>query len=140
MAPKTLLMSMPDVGTDEDFDRHQAPWRQISDMFELKGQIETSTRHPMTIAERIYETVKSMPEQQAAEVLDFAEFLMKKRCSSEPDLSVEESRKLSAEMQAWVESQPQQPENAADFIRRLRDEARACCDFRTSSDDYLHPG
>ena len=78
----------------------------------------------MTIAERIYETVKSMPEQQAAEVLDFAEFLIKKRCTFQASLSVEQSRQLSAEMQAWVETQPQQPENAADFIRRLRDEAR----------------
>jgi hypothetical protein len=28
----------------------------------------------MNIAERIYETVKNMPEAQAAEVLDFAEY------------------------------------------------------------------
>lgn len=32
----------------------------------------------MNIADRIYEAVKSMPEQQAAEVLDFAEFLQAK--------------------------------------------------------------
>ena len=32
----------------------------------------------MTIAERIYETVKDMPETQAAEVLDFAEFVKTK--------------------------------------------------------------
>lgn len=30
------------------------------------------------IAERIFETVKTLPEQQAAEVLDFAEFLQAK--------------------------------------------------------------
>lgn len=32
----------------------------------------------MNIAERVYETVKTLPEQQAAEVLDFAEFLKSK--------------------------------------------------------------
>ncbi len=32
----------------------------------------------MSIADRIYEAVKTMPEQQAAEVLDFAEFLQAK--------------------------------------------------------------
>lgn len=32
----------------------------------------------MTTADRIYEAVKSLPEQQAAEVLDFAEFLQTK--------------------------------------------------------------
>ena len=30
------------------------------------------------IAEKIFETVKQLPEQQAAEVLDFAEFLQAK--------------------------------------------------------------
>jgi hypothetical protein len=32
----------------------------------------------MTIAEKVYETVKTLHEQQAAEVLDFAEFLKAK--------------------------------------------------------------
>lgn len=31
-----------------------------------------------TIAEQVYEAVKALPEQQAAEVLDFAEFLQAK--------------------------------------------------------------
>lgn len=33
----------------------------------------------MSIAEKIYETVKALPEQQAAEVLDFAESLKTKQ-------------------------------------------------------------
>lgn len=33
----------------------------------------------MGIAEHIYETVKALPEQQAAEILDFAEFLKTKQ-------------------------------------------------------------
>jgi len=32
----------------------------------------------MSIAKRIYETVKNMPEAQAAEVLDFAEYVKAK--------------------------------------------------------------
>jgi hypothetical protein len=79
---------------------------------------------PMTIAERIYETVKNMPVQQAAEVLQFAEYLKDKRIISQAEISVEEGRKLSAEMQTWVNAQRQQPESASEFIRRLREEAR----------------
>lgn len=81
--------------------------------------------YPMNIAEQIYETVKNLPERQAAEVLDFAEYL-KAKLPTSPASSVppEEARKLRAELQAWVNSQPKQPENASDFIRRLRDEAR----------------
>lgn len=32
-----------------------------------------------TIAEQVYEAVKALPDQQAAEVLDFAEFLQAKK-------------------------------------------------------------
>ncbi|MBK1644305.1 hypothetical protein CKO25_06475 [Thiocapsa imhoffii] len=79
----------------------------------------------MNIVEQIYETVKDLPERQATEVLDFAEYLKAKHPTS-PTSSMpsEEARKLRAELRAWVTSQPEQPENASDFICRLRDEAR----------------
>ncbi|WP_373507307.1 DUF2281 domain-containing protein [Thiocapsa sp.] len=79
----------------------------------------------MNIAEQIYETVKDLPERQAAEVLDFAEYLKAKHPTSPASfMPSEEAQKLRAELRAWVISQPEQPENASDFIRRLRDEAR----------------
>jgi hypothetical protein len=78
----------------------------------------------MTLAERIYETVRNMPEQQATEVLDFAEYLRAKLPMPAAPMTTEDAGKLRAELQAWVVSQPQQPESASDFIRRLRDEAR----------------
>jgi hypothetical protein len=37
----------------------------------------------MNIAERIFETVKTLPEQQAAEVLDFAEGLKVKQADED---------------------------------------------------------
>ena len=80
---------------------------------------------PMHIAEQVYETVKNLPERQAAEVLDFAEYLKAKLpASPTSSMSTEEAQELRAELRAWVTSQPEQPENASDFIRRLRDEAR----------------
>lgn len=78
----------------------------------------------MSIAEKIYETVKSMPEQQAAEVLDFAEYVKSRHPAPVKPTSAEEQAALCAELQALVESQPVQAESAGDFIRRMRDEAR----------------
>jgi len=79
----------------------------------------------MNIPEQIYQTVKDLPERQAAEVLDFAEYLKAKHPTSPaPSMPSEEAQKLRAELRAWVTSHPEQPENASDFIRRLRDEAR----------------
>jgi len=78
----------------------------------------------MSIAERIYETVKTMPEQQAAEVLDFAEYVKAKHSTPAKTITDEEHRVLCAELQALVLSQPAQAESAGDFIRKMRDEAR----------------
>jgi len=76
------------------------------------------------IAERIYETVKNMPEPQAAEVLDFAEYVKAKHPAAPKSMTPDEAKALCAELQALVESQPVQTESAGDFVRRMRDEAR----------------
>lgn len=78
----------------------------------------------MNIAERVYETVKNMPERQAAEVLDYAEYLKSKLPSSPAAMPTDEAKAFRAELQAWVSAQPRQPDTASEFIRRLRDEAR----------------
>ncbi len=78
----------------------------------------------MGIAERIYETVKDMPDTQAAEVLDFAEYVKAKHPAPPSRMTPMEAQALCAELQAMVEAQPQQTESASDFIRRMRDEAR----------------
>ncbi|AFL72867.1 DUF2281 domain-containing protein [Thiocystis violascens] len=72
----------------------------------------------MTIAERIYEIVKKMPEDQAAEVLDFVEFLQAKRATPPPRMPAEQARILRAEWQALVASQPLQTESAEDMANR----------------------
>jgi len=51
-----------------------------------------------SVAEKIYETVKDMPEQQAAEVLNFAEFL-KYRQAERPFEKIDQL----AEADDWAE-------------------------------------
>ena len=72
----------------------------------------------MNIAERIYEIVKNMPESQAAEVLDFVEFLQAKRATPPLRMPAEQARILRAEWQALVASQPLQTESAEDMANR----------------------
>ncbi|MBD2576820.1 DUF2281 domain-containing protein [Oscillatoria sp. FACHB-1406] len=48
----------------------------------------------MSSADKLYELAKSLPEEQAAEILDFAEFLLQKR-----------SRQLSTEVATSTEPQ-----------------------------------
>lgn len=43
-----------------------------------------------SIAEQVFEAVKSLPEQQAAEVLDFAEFLQAKSSQNEEQMKMAE--------------------------------------------------
>ena len=76
----------------------------------------------MSIAERIYETVKDLPQAQAAEVLDFAESVRAKHPTAPPPILTVDARRLCAELQAFVASQPEQTESAVAFVRRLRDE------------------
>jgi hypothetical protein len=78
----------------------------------------------MNTAERIYAVVKNMPETQAAEVLDFVEFLQAKRATPPGRISAEQARMQRAEWQALVASQPPQTESAGEFVRQLRDGAR----------------
>lgn len=72
----------------------------------------------MNIAERIYEIVKSMPEDQAAEVLDFVEFLQAKHAALPLRMPAKQTRILRAEWQALVASQPLQTESAEDMANR----------------------
>lgn len=73
--------------------------------------------------ERIVRTVQSLPEQQAAEILDFAEFV-KARYSAPARPAIQEDRAaLLTELQAAVEAQPMQAESAGEFIRQMRDGA-----------------
>ncbi len=52
----------------------------------------------MGVAEKLYELAKAMPEEQAAEILDFAEFLLQKR-----------SRQTSPEAISDTESHQKRP-------------------------------
>ncbi|MBK1704584.1 DUF2281 domain-containing protein [Halochromatium glycolicum] len=78
----------------------------------------------MTIAEKVYEAVKGLPESQAAEVLDYAECLKAKQLELSAACPTDVARQHRAELQAWVASQPKQSESAGEFVHRLRHEAR----------------
>ncbi|WP_216725643.1 hypothetical protein [Thiorhodococcus drewsii] len=59
----------------------------------------------MNTAERIYEVVKNMPETQAAEVLEFIEFVQLNGVTPPERISAEQARTLRAELRALVASQ-----------------------------------
>lgn len=75
----------------------------------------------MGIAERIYETVKSLPEREAAEVLDFAEYVRARHPPLPEILTPEEHAALCAELRALVESLPM---TTGGTVERMRQEAR----------------
>lgn len=77
-----------------------------------------------TIAEQIYEVVKTLPERQAAEVLDFAEQAKARHPAQPPMVADGDREALCAELQALAESQPMQAESAGEFIGRMRGGAR----------------
>ena len=78
----------------------------------------------MSTAERIYEEVKTLPEDAAREVLDFVE-LLKARHAGQGEtartLSAAELAALAKELGTLVESQPM---TSGDTVRGMRDEAR----------------
>ena len=57
----------------------------------------------MNIAERIYETVKTMPEPQAAEVLDFSEYVKARHTAQAKTMTDEKRKALCVELQSLVE-------------------------------------
>jgi hypothetical protein len=66
----------------------------------------------MNIAERLVEVVNTLPEQQAAEVLDFAEFLLARQqpASNEKSLSsfigcIKNSPNFNGDLLAWQREQ-----------------------------------
>lgn len=62
----------------------------------------------MGVAEKLYELAKAMPEDQAAEILDFAEFLLQKR-----------SRQTSPEVISDTESHQKRP--LSSYVGILKD-------------------
>ncbi|BBL71471.1 DUF2281 domain-containing protein [Methylogaea oryzae] len=55
----------------------------------------------MNTAELIYQTVKSLPEHQAREVLDFVEFLKARQDEEQADVREAEGLIASGEFEDW---------------------------------------
>ena len=78
----------------------------------------------MSTAERIYEEVKTLPEDAAREVLDFVEFLKARHGEwGEEGRTVSAAELASAvdELRGLTDSQPM---TSGDTVRGMRDEAR----------------
>lgn len=81
------------------------------------------------IAEKVFEAVKALPEQQAAEVLDFAEFLRAKAVRGYGEereeallgeVSEEEHAAIIEQMRAITASQPMTHTTVEDMRREAR--------------------
>lgn len=53
----------------------------------------------MGYAEKIYETVKQLPEHTAREILDFAEFVATRRLGNAPSITAAEYQKRRSEIE-----------------------------------------
>jgi hypothetical protein len=77
--------------------------------FQYNQSIEQAIRQVKAmnaIAEKIFAAIKTLPEQQAAEVLDFAEFLQAKRTQGAPGATPFKDEEMTVspeEHAAWVE-------------------------------------
>jgi hypothetical protein len=61
-------------------------WRQYEEAVTFRSFYSLSVeKHVMTTTEKLYETVKDLPEPIVAELLDFAEFLRQKRRHGKPE-------------------------------------------------------
>ena len=80
----------------------------------------------MGTPERIYELVKALPENQAAEILDFAEFLLHKvNLQAEQNSPLKEppqSGRLLSDYAGILKDSPNFNEDPVELQRRLRDE------------------
>lgn len=72
----------------------------------------------MTTMEKLYATVKNLPESEIAELLDFAEFLREKRHSRHTQVSDE----LLIELKGGLENSTAFADNPLVIQERLRDE------------------
>ena len=72
----------------------------------------------MTTAERLYNTAKELPEPVVAEILDFAEFLQKKRAVGEVSLGKE----MLIELAGGLENSKSFSGDMIEIQKRLRDE------------------
>ncbi len=117
---------------NSDLTAHNAGWsveRNISRCFVIveegcifvgKSVIKLVKRgtEEMTTAERLYNTAKELPEPVVAEILDFAEFLRKKRVAR--DVTV--SKEMLIDLAGGLESSKTFSGDILEIQRRLRDE------------------
>ena len=76
----------------------------------------------MGVAEKLYELAKALPEDQAAEILDFAEFLLQKRSrqqSTEADRATDNQR-LDFRQAAGLGQEVWQSVNVEQYIQQER--------------------
>ena len=80
----------------------------------------------MGTPERIYELVKALPENQAAEILDFAEFLLHKaKLQAEQNIPLKDSPqagRLLLDYAGILKDSPNFNEDPVELQRRMRDE------------------
>ncbi|MBW4662581.1 MAG: DUF2281 domain-containing protein [Drouetiella hepatica Uher 2000/2452] len=80
----------------------------------------------MDSAEKLYELVKALPEDQAAEVLDFAEFLLhrsKLRAEqNETQKEAPQAGRLLSEYAGILKDSPNFNEDPVELQRKMRDE------------------
>ncbi|HEY9643124.1 MAG TPA: DUF2281 domain-containing protein [Coleofasciculaceae cyanobacterium] len=80
----------------------------------------------MGTPEKIYELVKTLPENQAAEILDFAEFLLYKSKlrteQNETQKEAPQSGRLLSDYAGVLKDSPNFNEDPVELQRRMRDE------------------
>ena len=80
----------------------------------------------MSSADKLYELAKALPEEQAAEILDFAEFLLHKaKLQAERDITLKESPqagRLLSDYAGILKDSPNFNEDPVELQRRMRDE------------------
>jgi len=80
----------------------------------------------MGTPERIYELAKALPENQAAEILDFAEFLLHKaNLQAEQNTTLKESPQSGRPLSDYagiLKDSPNFNEDPVELQRRMRDE------------------
>ena len=80
----------------------------------------------MGIPEKIYELVKTLPENQAVEILDFAEFLLhRSKLQTEQNIAQQEAPqagRLLLDYAGILKDSPNFNEDPVELQRRMRDE------------------
>jgi Protein of unknown function (DUF2281) len=80
----------------------------------------------MGTPEKIYELVKMLPENQAAEILDFAEFLLHRSKlridQNAPQKEASQTKRLLSDYAGILKDSPNFNEDPVELQRRIRDE------------------